>query len=114
MDEDGYPSEEQLRDIQNWEVKSSEDILKLFRYIQTLWWPDDHYFHIDKRTSASKYNGGSRYTRAVVHTVGWSGNESIIDSLMNNWMAWSLTWQSSKKGGHYVFHIPIWKKEVVE
>jgi hypothetical protein len=107
MDEDGYPDEEQLRDIQNWEVKSTEDLLALFMYARSLWWPDDHYFHIDNRTTKSTYNGGNRFTRAVVHTVGWSGNESIIDSMMNNCMVWSLCWSSSKRGGHYVFHIPV-------
>jgi hypothetical protein len=106
MDEDGYPAELELRDIQNWEVKGTEDILKLFRYVQTLWWPDDHYFTVEKRTRKSTFGSG-RYIRAVVHTVGWSGNESIIDSMMNNCMVWSLCWSSSKRGGHYVFHIPV-------
>ena len=108
MDEDGYPDDEQLRAIQNWKVKGTEDLLKLFRLIQTEWWPDKHYFTIEARTRKRDFGSG-RYIRAVVHTVGWSGNESIIDSMMNNYMVWSLCWSSSKKGGHYVFHIPVLK-----
>jgi hypothetical protein len=110
MDEDGYPDEMELKDIQEWEVHSTEDILKLFRRIQSEWWPDSHYFTIENRTRKNAFGNG-RHIRAVVHTVGWSGNESFIDSLMNNWMVWSLCWASSKRGGHYVFHIPVWWKK---
>ncbi len=41
-----------------------------------------------------------------ISTGGWSGNESIIDAMMENTIAWNLTWQQSRRGGHFSFSVP--------
>ena len=95
MRPDGYPDDEELERIRTWDYR---DLLALFRYIEERWWAPE-YFRIRTR----KYKG---HIRAEVHTVGWSGNESLIDALMENTMAWMLCWESSERGGHYMFRIP--------
>lgn len=39
-------------------------------------------------------------------TGGWSGNESIIVAMQENYVFWGLTWYSSERGGKHVFKIP--------
>lgn len=38
-------------------------------------------------------------------TGGWSGNESVIEAMRQNAVGWSLTWQSSHRGGKHVFSV---------
>ena len=109
-DSDGYPDEEDLDHIKQWEPCTTEGLLSLFRFIQGLWWPDDHYFIIDKRISKDRISK-ARYRRVVIHTVGWSGNESLMSALQDNWIAWTLTWEQSNRGGHYILHVPIFPEE---
>ncbi len=46
-----------------------------------------------------------------ISTGGWSGNESIIDAMMENTIAWNLTWQTSRRGGHFTFSVPVAKRD---
>jgi hypothetical protein len=39
-------------------------------------------------------------------TGGWSGNENLIESLSENYLAWSQLWQSSHRGGKFIFRLP--------
>lgn len=40
-------------------------------------------------------------------TGGWSCNELVISTMEQNWMMWSLCWESSHRGGLYRFE---WNK----
>ena len=86
LDEDGYPTEEALEKIENWDCK---DFDGLINFIKDIWW--------------YQYGWDDDSMIVKMSTGGWSGNEDIIRSMKNNIMWWSLYWFSSKRGGHYVF-----------
>jgi hypothetical protein len=88
FDDNGYPSEESLELIKNW---PSSDFEGLMVFVYTLW-------------NYNKYwkQKGNTYR---ISTCGWSGNEDIICALMDNRIFWMLCWESSKRGGHYVFKV---------
>ncbi|MEJ5200600.1 MAG: hypothetical protein WHV66_00090 [Anaerolineales bacterium] len=47
--------------------------------------------------------GGRVY---IFHTVGWSGNESVIAAMKQNPLFWSLAFELHAKGGLYVLTLP--------
>jgi len=84
-----YPTTEQLKTIENFPMKYNDSWEQLLKYIHDLWeYPN--YFTI-----------GTKYITMV--TGGWSGNEEIIAALSENYIAWSLYWYDSKRGGKYRF-----------
>jgi hypothetical protein len=96
LDEDGYPTEDALEEIRNWDPM---DPFGLMDYVYDLWWaadwgweetvdrdrPENHYFHIS--------------------TGGWSGNEDIISAMEHNFIFWVQAFRMLRAGGHYVFRI---------
>lgn len=78
-----------LDKIINWPV---QDFSGLFEYIRGHWqYADCGYF---------EHPTEHRY---ILHTAGWSGNEEIVNALMENHIFWTYHWQKSKRGGHYWF-----------
>lgn len=51
----------------------------------------------------AEYDKGYLWYR--VATCGWSGNESIIGALQENYMFWAFSWFMHVAGGLYVFRI---------
>lgn len=41
--------------------------------------------------------------RVELITGGWSDNEDIIAAMQENWRLWSQAWESSHRGGLFVF-----------
>lgn len=89
MDDDGYPTEEELARIAAWPV---EDFLGWMDYIHSLWTLADWGWHVED----GKY---------LISTAGWSGNEDIIEAMQKNTLLWVLHWQMSRRGGHYEFQM---------
>ena len=94
LDEDGYPTEEALIEIENW---SYNDPQGWFDFIQSIWY---------------LRSWGWTQERIQVHsleyrisTAGWSGNENIIRAMQENPILWSDTWVQSRRGGHYIFEV---------
>ena len=87
FDSFGYPSDDTLDKIINW----NKDWKDLMAYIQEAW-KYDNYFK----------NEDNFYTLV---TGGWSGNESLIGALKENYIFWSLFWVSSHRGGRYEFEL---------
>jgi len=90
LDEHGYPAGTALQAITEWPYN---DFNGLVKFIAEIW------------------NWSPRYWKRegqVIHasTGGWSGYESIIDALQDNFVFWAMCWQSSRRGGHYVFELP--------
>ena len=94
LDEGGYPTEETLEEIREWPYEEAD---ALFEAIGSIWkYPE--YWQRDGRTFQ-------------VSTGGWSGHEDMIRALLENDMVWISTWQSSRRGGHYVFELPKPKEQ---
>lgn len=89
MDNDGYPTDEELELIRKWDFR---DLEGWFAFIKSNW-VYDGYFE----------QAGSLYQ---ISTGGWSGHEEIIGAMEENVMCWIATWQQSRRGGHFLFEIP--------
>lgn len=91
LDDDGYPTDETLEAIENFEVNGNEDCEKLLQMASQVWqYPDC--FTKDESTKCW-----------LVSTGGWSGNEDIIRALEKNYAFWALYWRQTRAGGHYIF-----------
>lgn len=88
-DEDGYPEDNELKQIAEW---SWQDIPSMLAFVLGLWWCPDFGWHLE----GDKLN---------LSTGGWSGNESLISAIQQNRMFWTLCWESSRRGGHYEFDL---------
>ena len=90
-DEHGYPTEEELRIIREWDA--NRGFLGLLEHVEEIWWTPE--WGISKE--GSEWN---------VSTGGWSGNEEIVAALQDNMMFWMMCWVQSRRGGHYIFLLP--------
>jgi hypothetical protein len=91
MTPEGYPDEVELETIRKWPWK---DCVGLLEYVKERWWEPDWGWTED--------NG-----IIDVSTGGWSGNEDLIGAMQDNTMFWMLCWESSRRGGHYEFTLPL-------
>ena len=83
-----YPTNKELNYIRTWQ---GTDFHELMAYIRDVWhFADCGYW---------KQAGNIYY----ISTGGWSGNEDIIEAMIENTMFWALHWCASERGGHYVF-----------
>ncbi len=96
MNTEIYPIEEELHKIRGW---SFIDFTGLMGFIHGIW----EYVAEPNPSWCGWKQKGLVYW---LHTGGWSGNESIISAMQENHIFWAMCWLSSKRGGHYKFHIP--------
>lgn len=88
------PSEASLKLIREW---SHEDFAGLMEFVRDIWnWPEFGFDELADDGDAEVFE---------LHTGGWSGNEEIIGALQDNGMFWSMCWESSRRGGHYIFKV---------
>jgi len=87
MDDNGYPEEDELAVIREWDAM---DLRGLMKYVETLWTYRGEYF---------KQVGDVWY----ISTGGWSGNEDIVGAMQDNYIWWALNWLQTRRGGHYIF-----------
>jgi len=100
FDEDGYPTDESLDIITKWPLAPT-DTEGWFAFIKSGWtYRDVGYWtesmHTEERVLGDQY-------QYAISTGGWSGNESIIMAMQENRVLWSITWEMSANGGHYIF-----------
>lgn len=100
MDAEGYPELHELKAIKKWPYTN---FLGLLDFIEERWaYAESGYF-------SKKWGKDNLFKKPelVVNmsTAGWSGNESIIDSLLKNRMFCMCWYHSWRRGGHYVFKI---------
>jgi hypothetical protein len=94
-----YPTEEQLKAIEEWDYT---DLEGLFRFIQSIWWMGEDMAEI---SDVKKDEYGREYRMVKLVTGGWSGNEDILRALHKNYMVGMISWQSSFRGGLHIYHI---------
>lgn len=87
LDSDGHPSDETLELIKTWPHSNWPAMIE---FIKKIWMFDSIWEEEDLLKMA---------------TSGWSGNESIIQAMQENWMFWSFCWELSKRGGYYEFDL---------
>jgi hypothetical protein len=97
MDLDGYPTREELKIISEWDIVK-KGVSGLIDYIRDRWlYADCGFFDLK----------GKKVLRLRLSTAGWSGNETIVGALKNNFIFWTLYWIKSERGGHYWFRIKL-------
>lgn len=99
-DEDGYPTEEELKKIETWDFEKVGSLFELMDYVGTLWTYPDRFA---KKDIVDFF--GKPVVEYYLSTGGWSGNESLIDALEKNFVFWMCCWKRSERGGHYWFEI---------
>lgn len=97
VDEDGYPTDAALERVKTWPFT---DLPGLFAFLRSIWWAADWGWHEEVTETQ-----GVPVRRFHVSTGGWSGNEDIIDTFEHNFLCWSQSWVSVRRGGHYVFEV---------
>ena len=96
-DVNGYPSDITLEAIKKFPAFGRCE--ELLDAIEPLW----EYNAWNKTEEVNEY--GEPIVRYRLATCGWSGNEDIIAALRENFIFWSLCWESSYRGGLYYFHV---------
>lgn len=90
FDKDGYPTEETLQFIQDYKDLNWQSLID---FILAAWYWLDY----------AKWEPPD----LELHTGGWSGNESIISALQENFVFWGLHWMKSERGGHFYFRVKV-------
>ena len=90
MNYDGYPTDEELKTIKEWDPFDFEGLAE---YCHKLWIYEDY----------TEWDGKVWYAS----TGGWSGHEEIISSLPPLWK--SMFEDLRRRGGHYIFS-RVWGK----
>lgn len=98
-----YPSANELRKIRDWAFDQPDSFLMFMNYVRSVgyYWSVGQYWPL--QNPFGWFHRGRTYRIA---TGGWSGNECIISSMKDNWIFWSVCWQSSRRGGWHVFKLP--------
>jgi hypothetical protein len=94
IDHQGYPTEETLKKISEFNILT-DDPIAFTEYLCENW----------INGYPPKYD--KKHGTLQLSTGGWSGCESIISALKNSKKYptyWMMFWYSSRVGGHYVFH----------
>lgn len=105
-DQDGYPTDDELQKLKEWD--GIADPMGLVSFLEEIWhWPD---WGIKTYFGYETFPKHKKVLRFQLHCGGWSGNEEIIRIIQSS-NFWFLYWVRSDRGGHYYFTIPLLKKK---
>lgn len=108
-DRDGYPLEEELKRVREWDDFTFEGYKEFFEFLRTIWnYATDSdgeqwYFQGPQQF----WDGDNECLQYQISTGGWSGNEEIISVMRENFVLWSQTWYLHKRGGHFQFLVRV-------
>lgn len=97
-----YPSDESLEFIKKYDCVEYS-FLPLAEFIKEIWWCPDWGYKLSRKLK----NEEGIYIKKLHLSTGWSGNESILYALRKNLVWWSTCFLQHRRGGHYIFEIPI-------
>lgn len=97
MSTEKYPTTQELQRIKDWDYKDS---MGLVDFLGTIWWSKDW----GTKVGWGKDGLLKDVLVLELHTGGWSGNEEIMTTLQMTHFHF-LFWYSSRRGGHYEYHI---------
>ena len=118
FDKDGYPSDETIKLIENWDAIPKESRRELWEFfVETF---DENYGLLFQVTEEPPENCTRAHRKATagcddelethdvfyVATGGWRNNEAAINALGSNPMFWMVAWLASWRGGAYLFMLP--------
>lgn len=104
MNNEYYPEEQELEFIRKWNI---QDVINLLAYLEDRWWSSDWGF-IMKWGKDPIHDKKYPIIKLELHTGGWSGNELLIEALLQNQM-FKIMWYSQwNRGGHYRFEIDLY------
>ena len=95
MSDNTYPSDESLKLIREW---PRDNFLGLMDFVRDIWNYPEWGFMITQEIDERVFE---------LHTGGWSGNEEILSALQENTMFWAMSWESSRRGGHYILKVKV-------
>ena len=101
-----YPDDDDLKRVSEWRNEWLNDgkfpvFAPWFDLIKSLWWAADWGW-----TEFDGSDDGDPIRVYQISTGGWSGNESLLEAMRDNFVCWSMTFYSMRRGGHYEFRIP--------
>jgi hypothetical protein len=97
MDNEGYPEDTELELIEKWDWN---DTFGLIDYVKERWTYNDA---VKEKWVKNDY--GNLVMKLELHTVGWSGNESLVNALNRNLMFNLLHHKKWEAGGHWYYEI---------
>lgn len=100
MDAEGYPEEAELAKIRGWDHRDPRGLMD---YVRERWHMADWGWKQEDKVKPEARLLGERWYH--ISTGGWSGNESIVEAMQENQLFWTLSWYSSRRGGHYEFRV---------
>lgn len=107
LDHEGYPHDEDLEKVRTWDLTKdfNVELPKFLDFIQENWWSPDWGWHIKEEEE-----DGKKKNKLYLSTGGWSGNEDMIAAMKQNFIFWTMCWEQSRRGGHYIFEIKTIKQ----
>lgn len=94
LDGDGYPTDEVLGVVRSWAGP--------FRaLVEVVVAP------VFERFGTVRVEPSGGVVRVFLSTGGWSGCEEVIAELQGTAL-WVISWESSRRGGHYELAVPLW------
>lgn len=100
-DEDGYPTEQLLEFIETLDLPmDTQNVNDLMQLVKNLW------SYPDRALNRVVNHHGTPKMKYTFSTGGWSGNESLINSLLSIQFFKMFYLDMWKSGGYYEFLIP--------
>ena len=101
LDDEGYPTDETLALVKEY----SGSVLDFFAELKKVWYLASWGWHEENGFRAGFRRKDHKVRRFHISTAGWSGNESLVDAMKENYFLWHFSWVQERVGGHFIFEV---------